>query len=119
MLFRSIPFLRKIGMLPRWRFSLKDEGVWRVLKQMGPAIFGVSISQISLVINTIFASFMVTGSVSWLFYADRLMEIPAGLLGVAISTILLTSLSKYHADRNTQEYSKILDWGLRLTIMLT
>ncbi|MGV8934717.1 MAG: murein biosynthesis integral membrane protein MurJ [Gallionellaceae bacterium] len=115
----QIPFLKKIGMLPRWRFNLKDEGVWRVLKQMGPAIFGVSISQISLVINTIFASFMVTGSVSWLFYADRLMEVPSGLLGVAISTILLTSLSKYHAESNTQEYSKILDWGLRLTIMLT
>lgn len=115
----QVPFLKKIGMLPRWRFSLKDEGVWRVLKQMGPAVFGVSISQISLIINTIFASFMVAGSVSWLFYADRLMEIPAGLLGVAISTILLTSLSKHHADRNTVEYSKILDWGLRLTIMLT
>ena len=115
----QIPFLKKIGMLPRWRFSLKDEGVWRVLKQMGPAVFGVSISQISLIINTIFASFMVAGSVSWLFYADRLMEIPAGLLGVAISTILLTSLSKHHADRNTVEYSRILDWGLRLTIMLT
>jgi putative peptidoglycan lipid II flippase len=115
----QIPFLKKIGMLPRWRFSLKDEGVLRVLKQMGPAIFGVSISQISLVINTIFASFMMMGSVSWLFYADRLMEIPAGLLGVAISTVLLTSLSKYHADRNTEEYSKMLDWGLRLTIMLT
>ena len=115
----QLPFLKKIGMLPRWRFSLKDEGVWRVLKQMGPAIFGVSVSQISLVINTIFASFMVTGSVSWLFYADRLMEVPSGLLGVAISTILLTSLSKYHVDRNTEEYSKILDWGLRLTILQT
>jgi putative peptidoglycan lipid II flippase len=115
----QIPFLKKIGMLPRWRFSLKDEGVWRVLKQMGPAIFGVSISQISLIINTIIASLMVAGSVSWLSYADRLMEIPAGLLGVAISTILLTSLSKYHADSNTVEYSKMLDWGLRLTMMLT
>lgn len=115
----QLPFLKRIGMLPRWRFSLKDEGVWRVLKQMGPAIFGVSISQISLIINTIFASFMVTGSVSWLFYADRLMEVPAGLLGVAISTILLTSLSRYHAEQNTAEYSKILDWGLRMTIMLT
>jgi putative peptidoglycan lipid II flippase len=115
----QVPFLKKIGMLPSWRFSLKDAGVWRVLKQMGPAVFGVSISQISLVINTIFASFMAAGSVSWLFYADRLMEIPAGLLGVAISTILLTSLSKYHADRNTEEYSKILDWGLRLTMLLT
>ena len=115
----QIPFLRKIGMLPRWRFSLKDEGVWRVLKQMGPAIFGVSIGQISLIINTILATFMVTGSVSWLFYADRLMEMPAGLLGVAISTILLSSLSRYHAEKNSAEYSRTLDWGLRMTIMLT
>lgn len=115
----QLPFLKKIGMLPSLRLSFGDPGVWRVLKQMGPAIFGVSISQISLVINTILASFMVTGSISWLFYADRLMEIPAGLLGVAISTILLTSLSKYHAEKNTAEYSKMLDWGLRMTIMLT
>jgi putative peptidoglycan lipid II flippase len=115
----QVPFLMKIDMLPRWRFNLKDAGVWRVLKQMGPAVFGVSISQISLIINTIFASFMAAGSVSWLFYADRLMEIPAGLLGVAISTILLTSLSRHHADKNTEEYSRLLDWGLRLTILLT
>ena len=91
----------------------------RVLKQMGPAVFGVSIAQISLIINTIFASFLVAGSVSWLYYADRLMEFPLGILGVAISTILLPSLSKYHADNNTLEYSRLLDWGLRLSIMLT
>ncbi len=115
----QLPFLKKIGMLPRWRFSLKDEGVRRVLKQMGPAVFGVSISQISLVINTIIATFLADGSVSWLFYADRLMEMPAGLLGVAISTILLASLSRYHADKNTAEYSRTLDWGMRMTIMLT
>jgi len=72
-----------------------------------------------LIINTIFASFLVAGSVSWLYYADRLMEFPAGVLGVAISTILLPSLSKCHADNNTTEYSKLLDWGLRLTIILT
>jgi putative peptidoglycan lipid II flippase len=115
----QIPFLKKIGMLPSIRFSLKDEGMWRVIKQMGPAVFGVSIAQISLIINTIFASFLVAGSVSWLYYADRLMEFPAGVLGVAIGTILLPSLSKCHADNNTAEYSKLLDWGLRLTIMLT
>ncbi len=115
----QIPFLKKIGMLPSLRFSLKDEGMWRVIKQMGPAVFGVSIAQISLIINTIFASFLVAGSVSWLYYADRLMEFPAGILGVAIGTILLPSLSKCHANNNTAEYSKLLDWGLRLTIMLT
>ncbi len=114
----QVPFLKQIGMLPTLRFSLKDEGMWRVIKQMGPAVFGVSIAQISLIINTIFASFLVAGSVSWMYYADRLMEFPTGILGVAISTILLPSLSKCHANGDTAEYSKLLDWGLRLTIML-
>jgi len=114
----QIPFLKKIGMLPSIRFSLKDEGMWRVIKQMGPAVFGVSIAQLSLIINTIFASFLVAGSVSWLYYADRLMEFPTGLLGVALGTILLPSLSKLHASNDTVEYSKMLDWGLRLTCML-
>ncbi len=115
----QIPFLKKIGMLPSIRFSLKDEGMRRVIRQMGPAVFGVSIAQISLIINTIFASLLVTGSVSWLYYADRLMEFPSGILGVALGSILLPSLSKCHASNNTVEYSKLLDWGLRLTIMLT
>jgi putative peptidoglycan lipid II flippase len=114
----QIPFLKKIGMLPTLRFNWHDEGMWRVIKQMGPAVFGVSIAQISLIINTIFASFLVAGSVSWMYYADRLMEFPTGILGVAISTILLPSLSKCHANGDTAEYSKLLDWGLRLTIML-
>ena len=112
------PFLAKIGLLPRWRLNLKHPGVARILKLMVPALFGVSISQISLVINTIFASFLVSGSVSWLYYADRLMEFPAGMLGVALGTILLPSLSKYHADAKPEEYSRLLDWGLRLTLML-
>jgi putative peptidoglycan lipid II flippase len=115
----QVPFLKKIGMLPTWRFSLSDAGVWRILKQMGPAVFGVSIAQISLIINTIFASFLVAGSVSWMYYADRLMEFPSGVLGAAIASILLPSLSKHYADSNTVEYSKLLDWGLRLIVMLT
>jgi putative peptidoglycan lipid II flippase len=115
----QIPFLKKIGMLPNIRFSTKDEGMRRVIRQMGPAVFGVSIAQISLIINTIFASFLAVGSVSWLYYADRLMEFPSGVLGVALGVILLPSLSKCHADNNTVEYSRLLDWGLRLTIMLT
>ena len=85
---------------------------------MGPAVFGVSISQISLLINIIFASFLVTGSVSWLYYADRLMEFPTGLLGVALGTILLPSLAKHYADQSHDEYARLLDWGLRLTLML-
>lgn len=115
----QLPFLKKIGMLPNFSLNLKDAGVWRIIKQMGPAVFGVSISQISLIINTIIATLLVSGSVSWLYYADRLMEFPSGLLGAALGTILLPSLSKLHADSNPKEYSKLLDWGLRLTFMLT
>ena len=114
----QIPFLKKIDMLPSIRFSLKDEGMRRVIRQMGPAMFGVSITQISLIINSIFASFLAGGSVSWLYYADRLMEFPTGLLGAALGTILLPSLSKCHANRDGAEYSRLLDWGLRLTFML-
>src|SRR5690348_6826665 len=92
----QVPYLARMGLLPRWRLNLAHPGVRRILKLMAPAAFGVSISQVSLLINTIFASFLVSGSVSWLYYADRLMEFPAGMLGVALGTILLPSLSKYH-----------------------
>jgi putative peptidoglycan lipid II flippase len=114
----QLPFLARIGMLPRWRLDLKHRGVRRILKLMGPAVFGVSISQLSMLINTIFASFLVSGSVSWLYYADRMMEFPAGMLGAALGTILLPSLSRYHASDAPLEYSKLLDWGLRLTLLL-
>ena len=114
----QIPFLRNIGMLPRLTLRITDPGVHRILKLMGPATLGVSVAQISLLINTIFASFLATGSVSWLYYADRLMEFPTGMLGVALGTILLPSLAKHYADKNPQEYSRLLDWGLRLTLLL-
>ncbi len=115
----QLPFLAKIGMLPRFSLSLRDEGVRRILGLMLPAVLGVSVSQISLLINTIFASFLPTGSVSWLYYADRLMEFPAGLLGAALGTILLPSLSKSFSDNDHGEFSALLDWGLRLTFLLT
>jgi putative peptidoglycan lipid II flippase len=88
------------------------------MKQMLPAILGVSVSQISLIINTIFASFLAAGSVSWMYYADRLMELPSGVLGVALGTILLPVLSKTYASKDRHEYSRILDWGLRLCFVL-
>jgi len=114
----QIPFLKQIGLLPQLDFMRDDEGVWRILKLMGPAVLGVSVAQISLILNTIFASFLVTGSVSWLYYADRLMEFPTGVLGVALGTILLPSLSKAFAGKDDVEYSQLLDWGLRLTFIL-
>ena len=115
----QLPALARIDMLPRFSLLLKDEGVRRILRLMAPALLGVSVSQISLVINTIFASFLPSGSVSWLYYADRLMEFPAGLLGAALGTILLPSLSRTHANQQHDEFSALLDWGLRLTLLLT
>src|SRR5580765_1887332 len=118
----QIPALIKVGMLPRLyvnpAISLADEGVKRVLKKMGPAVFAVSAAQISLMINTNIASRLTHGSVSWLSYADRLMEFPTALLGVALGTILLPSLSNAHAENDMAEYSALLDWGLRLSFLL-
>jgi len=114
----QLPFLARIGMLPRFRLNLRDEGVWRILRLMAPATFGVSIAQISLLINVVFASFLASGSVSWLYYADRLMEFPSGMLGAALGTILLPSLAKHHANASSEEYARLLDWGLRLTFLL-
>lgn len=117
-LLYQLPHLRKIGMLVLPRLNLRDSGVWRVMRQMGPAILGVSVAQVSLIINTAFASFLPTGSVSWMYYADRLMELPTGVLGVALGTILLPALSKTHALGDRGEYSRLLDWGLRLCLLL-
>lgn len=119
----QIPALRRIGMLPRlsfhaWQFR-KDAGVARILSLMAPAVLGVSVAQISLLINTQIASFLPTGSVSWLSAADRLMEFPSALLGVALGTVLLPSLVKLKAGEHDAEFSKLLDWGLRLTLLLT
>lgn len=117
----QLPALRRIGMLPTisWRIgqAFADPGVRRVLKKMGPAIFGVSVAQISLLINTNIASHLAAGSVSWITYADRLMEFPTAMLGVALGTVLLPSLSR--ASQGTAgEYSALLDWGLRLMFLL-
>jgi len=118
----QIPALRRIGRLPRigidWRAAWADPGVRRITRLMLPALVGVSVSQISLLINTVFASFLKTGSVSWLYYADRLMEFPSGLLGAALGTILLPSLARCHSQKADDEYSHLLDWGLRLTLLL-
>lgn len=113
-----LPHLAKIRMVPRPTRHFDDPGVRRILRLMAPATLGVSVAQLSLLINTIFASFLATGSVSWLYYADRLMEFPTGMLGVALGTILLPSLAKHHADDAGAEYSRLLDWGLRLTLLL-
>ncbi|MFZ3289805.1 MAG: murein biosynthesis integral membrane protein MurJ [Telluria sp.] len=118
----QIPALVKIGMLPRIAINpaigLRDPGVRRILRKMGPAVFAVSAAQISLLINTAIAARLSEGSVSALSYADRLMEFPTAMLGVALGTILLPSLSKANVEGDSAEYSSLLDWGLRLTFLL-
>ncbi|MGF6876766.1 murein biosynthesis integral membrane protein MurJ [Paraburkholderia sp. MM5477-R1] len=118
----QLPGLKKIDMVPLIGLNplraLAHRGVKRVLAKMVPAMFAVSVAQISLIINTNIASHIGPGAVSWINYADRLMEFPTALLGVALGTILLPSLSKAHVDADSHEYSSLLDWGLRVTFLL-
>jgi putative peptidoglycan lipid II flippase len=121
----QLPALRRIGYLPRLGLApariaaaWRHPGVHRVLSQMAPAILGVSVAQISLLINTHIASRLAVGSVSWLNLADRLMELPTALLGVAMGVVLLPQLSAAQARDDTQAYSAMLDWGLRLVVLL-
>jgi putative peptidoglycan lipid II flippase len=110
--------LMKLGMLPRFQLSWRDEGVRRVLRAMGPALLGVSAAQISALINTQLAAYLGDGRISWITYADRLMEFPSALLGVALGTVLLPNLSRHYHEENPTQYRELLDWGLRLTFLL-
>jgi putative peptidoglycan lipid II flippase len=114
----QIPFLKRIGMLPRPKWDPRDEGVIRILKLMAPAALGVSVAQVSLLINTQIASWLGDGPMSWLYFADRLMEFPSAMLGVALGTVLLPALVRHHSADDPQAYSRLLDWGLRVTLML-
>lgn len=114
----QIPALFRLGLLPRPRLGFKDSGVKRILKLMLPAIFGVSITQINLLLDTLIASFLAAGSVSWLYYSDRLVEFPLGIFGIALATVILPSLSKNHAADDPVEFSRSLDWALRLVLLI-
>jgi len=114
----QLPFLARLGLLPRPRLRHRDEGVRRIVKLMVPALFGVSVSQISLLVDTLLASFLVTGSISWLYYGDRLMEFPLGILGVALGTVILPRLSQRHAEASPAAFSRTLDWALRWVLLL-
>jgi putative peptidoglycan lipid II flippase len=117
----QLPALVAIGMLPRLGglgAALRDPAVRRILTLMLPALFAVSVAQLSIIINTNIASHLATGSVTWLAFADRLMEFPTALLGVALGTVLLPSLSKANAEARPEDYSRLLDWGLRLTLLI-
>lgn len=114
----QLPFLRKEGFLPRPKLRQSQDGVRKVFKLMLPAIFGVSVAQINVLINTLLASFLVTGSVSWLYYSDRVMEFPLGVFGIALATVILPSLSKLHARDDQHSFSELLDWALRWVFII-
>jgi putative peptidoglycan lipid II flippase len=96
----------------------QDSGVRKILLLMGPAIFGVSVSQINLLLDTMLATFLPTGSVSWLYYSDRLSELPLGVFGVAIATVILPNLSRHYAAESNSEFSATLDWALRMILLV-
>ncbi|KLV04425.1 multidrug transporter MurJ [Photobacterium aquae] len=114
----QIPFLYKEGLLvkPQWGWS--DPGVVKIRKLMLPALFGVSVSQINLLLDTFIASFLMTGSISWLYYSDRLLEFPLGLFGIAIATVILPALSRKHVDKSAEQFAQTMDWGVRMVLLL-
>ncbi|NDY91709.1 murein biosynthesis integral membrane protein MurJ [Ideonella livida] len=121
----QVPALRRIGCLPRIglspaavRAAWRHEGVHRVLGHMAPALLGVSVAQLSLLINSQIASHLGPGAVSWMFYAERLMEFPTALLGVALGVVLIPGLTALQAKGDREGYSGHLDWGLRLVMLL-
>jgi len=117
-LLMQLPSVARLGLLswPRWRPA--HEGVRRIGRLMIPGIVGSSMAQVSLVLDTTIASWLVTGSVSWLYFADRLMEFPLGVFSVALATVILPGLSAHHTERSPEQFSLTLDWALRLTVML-
>lgn len=114
----QLPFLHRLKLLPGFRPAPKDEGVRRVMRLMLPALFGVSVTQINLLLDTVLASFLVSGSISWLYYSDRLMEFPLGILGVALGTVVLPNLSRHAAEASPGRFRQTMDWGLRSALLL-
>ncbi len=114
----QLPFLRSIHMLPMPRVDWQHSGVKKVLALMAPAIFGVSVSQINLLLDTVLATFLPTGSVSWLYYSDRLSELPLGVFGIAIATVILPNLSRHHIAQSNQAFSQTLDWALKMILVV-
>ncbi len=114
----QLPFLHRLKLLVRPRIQWRHPGVTQVMRLMVPALFGVSVAQISVLVDTLFASFLPIGSVSWLYYSDRLTSFPLGIFGVAIATVVLPHLSKHKAREDTGEFSHIIDWGLRMVLLI-
>ncbi|MFP4146467.1 MAG: murein biosynthesis integral membrane protein MurJ [Halorhodospira sp.] len=117
-LLLQLPFLYREGLLVVPRPSLRHPGVRRVIRLMGPVILGSSVMQLNLLVDTILASFLVTGSVSWLYFSDRMVEFPLGVFGIALGTVLLPRLSAEHAAQAPERFARTLDWGLRLVLLV-
>jgi putative peptidoglycan lipid II flippase len=115
----QVPALMRLGLLPRPRWDWQHSGVRKVLRLMIPTLFGSSVAQINLLIDSILATFLISGSVTWLYYSDRLMEFPLGVFGVALSTVILPNLSRKFAEQSPQAFSATLDWALRLALVIT
>lgn len=115
----QLPFLARLHLLPRPRVDFGDPGVKRIMTLMVPAIFGVSVSQLNLMLDTILASFLPTGSVSWLYFSDRISELPLGVFGIAVATVILPNLSRKHATSEQGLFSSTLDWALKLILLIS
>ena len=118
LLFQA-PFLLKIKKFPRPSLKSDQDGVRRILKLMLPILFAVSIVQINLLIDTLIASFLTTGSISWLYFSDRLVEFPLGVFGIALATAVLPNLSEKHAQGSSEKFSDTLDWSMRCILLIT
>lgn len=114
----QLPAMHKIHLMPVPRWDWHHEGVQRILKLMLPALFGVSVSQINLMLDTVWASFLPTGSVAWLYYSERVSELPLGVFGVAVATVILPGLARCHASASPREFSATLDWALRINLLI-
>ncbi|MCK5336522.1 MAG: murein biosynthesis integral membrane protein MurJ, partial [Gammaproteobacteria bacterium] len=114
----QLPFLARLGLMPRPRFKRDHEGVKKISKLMIPAIIGSSVAQINLLLDTIIASFLIAGSVSWLYFSDRLVEFPLGVFGIALATVILPNLSKQHANQSIEDFNHTIDWALRLVMLI-
>ncbi len=114
----QLPFMLKLGLLrrPRWRWD--HEGVKRIGRLMLPAIFGSSVSQVALLLDTLIASFLATGSIAWLYYADRLVEFPLGVFSIALATVILPGLAAHHAAQSPERFASTLDWAVKLTTIV-
>jgi putative peptidoglycan lipid II flippase len=114
----QVPFLAKIHAVPRPRWHPRHDGVRRVGSLMLPAIFGSSVAQINVLIGGIIASLLGVGKISYLYYSDRLMEFPLGLFGIALATVMLPTLSKQAANQSMEEFSRTLDWSMKLVVII-